>query len=220
MFPSMLFPAVWLSFTILLCNALKISCYDDDKCQGIFLGSRILDLGGKNALGQCWEDFVGEAKSARVEGMTNDERESQVVVDFYSLDASEACGDDVIGRKDIISETNGGCVYVGDIGFGRVNDKKAYRSFAAVSPGGFGSAPFTDEEKAMYPGIENNVNGHGEYWKGSDGKLWRYQQIAEGMWHGVLAEEWDDNIHLKNEEPLRDSDGNLWNASVEAREEL
>jgi hypothetical protein len=189
MLRSILVLAIWLSFTILLSNALKISFYDDERCQGTPLGSQILDLGGENTLEECWEDFVGEAKSANVEGMADEENESRVVVDFCSLEAREACSSGAISRKDITSETNGGCVYIGALGLGQVNEKKAFRSFAAVSPGGFGKVPFTDEERGRYPEIEDVVSGHGQYWKSSDGKIWRYQQIAQGMWQGVLAEE-------------------------------
>lgn len=123
---------------------------------------------------------------------------------FLLFGAREACSSGAISRKDIMSETNGSCVYIGALGLGQVNERKAFRSFAAVSPGRFGKVPFTDEERRKYPEIEDAVSGHGQYWKSSDGKIWRYQQIAEGMWQGVLAEEWDDSIHLKNEGAIDD----------------
>jgi hypothetical protein len=75
MLRSILVPTIWLSFTILVSNALKINFYDDERCQGNPLRSWVLDIGGKNTLGEYWEDLVGEAKSANVEGMTDEERE-------------------------------------------------------------------------------------------------------------------------------------------------
>jgi hypothetical protein len=82
-----------------------------------------------------------------------------VTVDFYSLEARDACGGDVISSKDITSETDGDCVHIGALVIGQDNEKTAFRSYAALSPGGFGKVPYTDEEREMYPGIDDDVSG-------------------------------------------------------------
>lgn len=192
--------------TVCLCwavpsAALKVSFYNDARCEGTLLGSRVIELGGANKLGECFQDFAGDAKGAKVEGLTDEELESRVSVDFYSV---EACG--FTSNKDIISETDGGCVTVGALGLDQdENGSKTFRSFSAVSPGGYGNVPFTDEERELYPGIDDPpTEFHGRYSKSRDGKIWRYQQIAEGSWRGVPAEEWDDNVHVKLEGSLED----------------
>jgi hypothetical protein len=130
--------------------------------------------------------------------------ENHVVVDFYSLPASQACQGEEVASKDNTSETDGGCVQVGHQShYGR--NRKAFRFYAAVSPGGYSRISlFTDEEREMYPEIGVVENGHGSYWKGPDGKIFRYQQIAEGMWRAFLAEERDDDVHVMNEVSLED----------------
>jgi len=183
---------VWWSSIVLLANALTITFYNDNNCQDTPLGSRALNLDGKDKLGECYEDFAGRASSAKVKGLTDKKRENHVVVDFYSLPASQACQGEEVASKDNTSETDGGCVQVGHQShYGR--NRKAFRFYAAVSPGGYSRIPlFTDEEREMDPEIGVVENGHGSYWKGPDGKVFRYQQIAEGMWRDFLAEEWDD----------------------------
>ena len=189
--------------------ALKVSFYDDARCEGTHLGSRDIDLSGANKLGECFRDFAGKAKGARVEGITDEERESRVSVDFYSTEECETSS-----NKDITAETDGGCVNVGAFGVVETGGSKTFRSFAAVSPGGYGNVPFTDEERKLYPGIDNPPDEtHGLYWKSRDGVLWRYQQIAEGSWRAVRAEDWDANVHVKLEGPLED-----WNSPSEKSE--
>ena len=106
---------------------------------------RQINLGSENKLEECFQDFIGKAKSAHVEGLTDEERENRVVIDFYN---TEACGFN--SKDDVTSETNDECIYVGALGLGRVNEKKSFRSSATVSPGGFALKPFTEEERQKY----------------------------------------------------------------------
>jgi hypothetical protein len=195
MLASTLLPGLWLSFNIILSGALRVSFYDDAHCQGRILGLREIDLGSNSGFGKCFQDFVGEARGACVH-MTDQELGKNIVIDFYS---SDTCDGSKV--KEIIAETDSACVLIG--GLGGIDGISAFRSFAAVSPGGFGkSPPFTDEEKTLYPGIGDGAIGHGQYWKGSDGRLWRYQQVAQDMLQAILAEEWDESIHFKCEKKI------------------
>jgi hypothetical protein len=62
---------VWWSSIVLLANALTITFYNDNNCQDTPLGSRALNLDGKDKLGECYEDFAGRASSAKVKGLTD-----------------------------------------------------------------------------------------------------------------------------------------------------
>lgn len=41
-----------------------------------------------------------------------------------------------------------------------------------------------------------------------NGKTWQWHQVAMGKWSGVKPEDWDDNIHIKND-TLVPFDGNI-----------
>ncbi|KAH0840948.1 hypothetical protein FOPE_06367 [Fonsecaea pedrosoi] len=181
-------------FICLISNveAFKVSFYKNTNCAGEFLGTWV---GGE---GQgCRQEYAGLAEGVVVEstGSVDD----STTVQFYN---SDNC---VPGTE--VSQANGGCLTVdqGVIG--------AYKSFQVIpsNPSALNSAskrrspidrryPFSLASTA--PKVPPNPTIYHGMDLSFDGVSYKLHQIYANAYIGILPDEWDDTVHIMNDNEL------------------
>ncbi len=190
---------VWLPALTLLtseAHAFHLSFYNEDNCAGEILGHW---TGGPDQ--GCQKLFVGVAECAIVQstGSVDD-----TVVAFYSSDTCDLST----------------AVAEGDTGEIAIDDFSAsYRSFNVIrSAGGVSDSSGNQQAQTLPSNIlkrtseikndnrrrddhsgDTKMREHGEV-SAYGGKMYKWHQLGKGEVRGINLEEWDDNIHVKNDE--------------------
>ncbi|PKY06024.1 hypothetical protein P168DRAFT_280879 [Aspergillus campestris IBT 28561] len=160
-------------------NGYKLAFHSSasGQCRGQFLGSW---SGGSDA--GCRTDYVGVAQDVVVTNDRDGDHDNTVI--FFS---SDDCND-----ANAIVMSQGGCMTID-------SDVSSYSSFKVLDATTRGNRDNT--ENLGSHGADVPPAHHGDAFE-YDNAIYRWHQLAQGVWSGVLADEWDDNIHVAGNDVL------------------
>lgn len=175
-----------ISIAATAANGYLLAFYDtaSGNCAGEFLGSW---SGGPEA--GCRTDYVGIAQDVIVKSDRNGDHDDTVV--FFS---SNDCND-----ANVISTSQVGCITVD-------SSIAAYSSFKVVDGTTRGkrdsdeiNGSLSAPKRANKSRRDDNASPiyHGEVFEHNNA-TYRWHQLSQTAWSGVLIDEWDDNIHVMN----------------------
>lgn len=190
-------PLLW-SLALSGSLGFQVHFYGGTACHGAPDGTIQISLGNN----RCSTEFMGIAQSAIIELEDSDSLNDSV---FFS-------GADNCDITNVVAAANSGCIdFASSVG--------EARSFEVISGQAGGARRVKSRRQALtkadpsesesQAGDETSVQPRSIYhgmqfeW---NGQQYRYHQLFNETFSGVLLEEWDDNVHVANDEPLPEYD--------------
>jgi hypothetical protein len=166
-------------------SAFYLSFYDEDNCAGEELG---IWIRGPNQ--GCWTQFAGQdlGQASSVTVSSTGPIDDNTIVVFYS---STDCD---LGNA--VAAADNGCLGIND--------------FAAISRSWNVILNIKDKQRRRGRSLVDRLQGrtssaapvmpyeHGQVATYAN-KTYKWHQVAQGALQGINLEDWDDNIHIKND---------------------
>lgn len=179
-----------IDITATAVNGYKLAFYNSasGQCTGEFLGSW---SGGPNA--GCRTDYAGIAQDVVVTSDRDGDHDHTVT--FFS---SDDCND-----ANVINVSQGGCITVD-------SSISAYSSFQVIdgttrgkrdNNKNHGSLSVRTRDRKSRREADVLPAHHGDAFEYNNA-TYRWHQLAQGVWSGVLIYEWDDNINVASNDLL------------------
>lgn len=179
-----------ISITATVVNGYKLAFYNSasGQCTGEFLGSW---SGGPDT--GCRTDYAGIAQDVVVTSDRDGDHDNTVT--FFS---SDDCDD-----ANVINMSQGGCMTVD-------SSISAYSSFQVIdgttrkkrdSNKNHGSLSIHARNQKSRREADVLPIHHGDTFEHNNA-TYRWHQLAQGVWSGVLIDEWDDNINVMSNDFL------------------